>query len=442
MSTNKKIERLFQERLKNLEVSPNKKVWKEIESKLAKKKRKVFPFWWFSSGVAAILILGLFIFPFSKKPSENIKKQPIIIAAPNKKQENFNSFKKEIDTIFKKKSKEIILVKEDKKRKKIHQKKKGNKENNNFLIAQKNTSNSNKQPKDSVSKNAMKKFFITDNPKSQNLLTQEKNIHKIDTISTTKKKILKPKKDIFLAVNKIDKKEKTALKKNWSISSVFAVLNSNSFSNSSPIDKNLSNSTTGNSSYSYGVKIAYQLNNKWAIQSGIHLQEIQFSNNQIVVNSTSSSASNIRFNSGESYSLLGISNENFDAVNLSGNALSLNGKLSQIYGYVEIPVEIKYNLLENKKIKTQVVAGFSSLFLNKNTIKLNTNFLSQSGKADNLNSINFSGNLGIDFNYMLNKNWSINLNPMLKTQVNTFHKNANGFKPYFIGIYSGINYQF
>ena len=44
----KKIDDLFQEQLKNLEVSPNKRVWNNIEDKLKKKKRKVFPFWWFS----------------------------------------------------------------------------------------------------------------------------------------------------------------------------------------------------------------------------------------------------------------------------------------------------------------------------------------------------------------------------------------------------------
>ena len=57
MDINKNIDQLFQEKLKNLETTPNKKVWKEIESKITKKKRKIYPFWWFSSGVAALLII-------------------------------------------------------------------------------------------------------------------------------------------------------------------------------------------------------------------------------------------------------------------------------------------------------------------------------------------------------------------------------------------------
>jgi hypothetical protein len=62
MNTDKNIDRLFRERLENLEATPNKKVWKEIESKITKKKRKVFPFWWFSSDIAALLIIGFSLF--------------------------------------------------------------------------------------------------------------------------------------------------------------------------------------------------------------------------------------------------------------------------------------------------------------------------------------------------------------------------------------------
>ena len=59
----KKIDDLFKNQLKNLEVSPNKKVWNSIETKLKKKKRRVFPFWLFSGAAAAILVLGLFFYP-------------------------------------------------------------------------------------------------------------------------------------------------------------------------------------------------------------------------------------------------------------------------------------------------------------------------------------------------------------------------------------------
>ena len=41
---NKKIDNLFQEQLKNLEISPNKRVWNNIEAQLKKKNEKFFLF--------------------------------------------------------------------------------------------------------------------------------------------------------------------------------------------------------------------------------------------------------------------------------------------------------------------------------------------------------------------------------------------------------------
>jgi type VI protein secretion system component VasF len=76
----KKIDLLFQEKLKNLEATPNKKVWNRIESQLKKKKRRVLPIWWYAGGVAATLVLGFLLFPFGKDSETN--KQPIIIASP------------------------------------------------------------------------------------------------------------------------------------------------------------------------------------------------------------------------------------------------------------------------------------------------------------------------------------------------------------------------
>jgi hypothetical protein len=59
MSDKKHIDRLFQEKLKNFEATPNDAVWDSIENTLHQKKRKrrVIPLWWQIAGVAAILTL-------------------------------------------------------------------------------------------------------------------------------------------------------------------------------------------------------------------------------------------------------------------------------------------------------------------------------------------------------------------------------------------------
>ncbi|MFV0571628.1 MAG: outer membrane beta-barrel protein [Xanthomarina gelatinilytica] len=62
MSDKKHIDRIFQEKFKDFEVSPDPHVWKGIQDKLnqpEKNKKKVIPFWFRIAGVAALLLLLL-----------------------------------------------------------------------------------------------------------------------------------------------------------------------------------------------------------------------------------------------------------------------------------------------------------------------------------------------------------------------------------------------
>ena len=57
------IDRLFEEKLKDHSEVPDPKVWKAIESSLDKKKKskRVIPIWWKYAGVAAVLLLALYL---------------------------------------------------------------------------------------------------------------------------------------------------------------------------------------------------------------------------------------------------------------------------------------------------------------------------------------------------------------------------------------------
>lgn len=455
----KNIDRLFQERFKDLEVTPNEKVWSAIEEKLQKKKKhRVFPIWWFSGVVAAVFVLGLLLYPYIDK-QENLEKiDPVIVESESlKPEENKKDDLKDIllTEPIKENSQEIVIVKEETKKKRIFKEKL---HENEVLTANHVVKVSKKELQGKDSNNIASKVVEGALLAKNDVVKQEQLTGKLENSlpvfkkkentflkkeNDTINKVLKPKKDFLAVVNeeKVENEEEEK-KKSWSVSPTVAILNSNSFSESSPIDASLSNSTKGNTSYSYGVQVAYQLNKKWTLQSGIHLQEMGYSNTNVAVNPVKSSSSNVVFSSGESYSLNDTSQTDFSTSSVSISSGSLDGELNQKYGYVEVPVQIKYNFLEGKKLKTELVVGFSSLFLNKNDVTLNTTNFSTSGEANNLNSINFSGNLGVDLNYKFSKKWSLNINPMLKTQLNTFKNDSNGFQPYFIGVYTGLNYQF
>ena len=438
----KNLDKLFQEKLKNLEVTPNEKVWNGIESKLQKKKRRVIPFWWFA-GAAAIFLLALFFFPFTNNENsfDNNDSKIIITETPKEVKQTILVSKK--DTLKQnKKIEQNTLVADDVITKKPTQK-------------IKNTFKEKKEKKKLVStKKAMEKIFLGDNLIKEPIEI-EKNTEKKNTISKAqtrdkkdnhKEKNYSKKIDFTKVIKKTDSIFSTSeSKKRWSITPTFAVLSSNSFSKSSPLNQNLSSSTRGQNSVSYGVQVNYKLNSKWTIQSGVHIQETRFKNNNVIVGMlTNSVNSNVAFN-----------DDNFRKVETSAFAIdtdlannsfasshTLSGDLSQNYGYIEIPVEVKYNFYSTKRFNTEIVGGFSSLFLTQNEVNINSQFVSNSGLANNLNTINFSGNFGLDFNYLINNNWSLNLNPMFKAQLNTFSKQSNGFRPFNIGIYTGLKYRF
>lgn len=421
-----KIDDLFKNQLKNLEVSPNKRVWNSIETSLKKKKRRVFPFWIFSGAAAAILVLGLFFYPFSK--NDNQITIPTIDEVITTKKTKINTTNdslllqnKHIEQVLKANQNALVNNKVKEEKSIIN---KGNKE----FISQK--------------KSANKTFLIPFKIDANLASNQEIPLIHFDKITVEK---VSKKMDInaFLTTEELETNHKE-IARNWSVAPTFGVLQSNSFSDTSPIAKELANTTTGENSYSYGLQIGFKLNKRWTIQSGIHLQEIKYSNNQITVYpSEIATTQSVAFKDNSSVSFnntltetLSINSDSFSSF------ASRIGNLSQNFGYIEIPLEMKYNFSNNHKIEAQLVTGFSSLFLDKNEVVLKTFNTTRTGESTNLNTINFSGNLGFDFNYFLNNNWSLNVNPMFKVQLNTFKSEANNFAPFNLGIYSGIKYQF
>lgn len=411
-----KIDRLFQEKLKNLEATPNKRVWNNIESKLQKKKRRIIPFWWYYSGIAALLILGFLLFPFQDKTS----KLPVIITDIKTQKTTINK----IDSITKQKNsienKTIIAKKEEK------------------IIPVSNTTKK-KNKRLFIKKNSIEKTFLAETSSNKTHKHTKKDIPKIvekDTITSLKKDSSRISKKIDIRTYLAKKDSTLLVKKNnkkWAIAPMIGVLNSNSFNNTA------SENTSGKNSFSFGIQIEYKLAENWTIQSGVHQQEIGFRSNQFSAIAALNGVQSINFNENNSLSTLDSEQIEND---LFRENKEFNGNLEQVFGYIEIPVEVKYSFINTKKFNTQIVVGFSSLFLNENEIDISAQSITEMASANNLNTVNFSGNFGFDFNFSFTEKVLLNLNPMFKTQVNTFNNNSANFTPYYIGIYTGLKYTF
>ena len=91
MSTKKNIDKLFQEHFNEHEVLPPDIVWKNIEAHLKEKqKRKVIPFWFKLSGIAALLVIGLGLYNWQFNEIKPTKTDEVIVNKNKPNSENSN----------------------------------------------------------------------------------------------------------------------------------------------------------------------------------------------------------------------------------------------------------------------------------------------------------------------------------------------------------------
>jgi hypothetical protein len=398
----KNIDRLFQENLKDFEVSPPGEAWDSIENRLIPRTKKIgFPFWLKLSSIAAVFALFFSAGTIYFLPKNNFSKNFLLKQTTNKEISNQKDSATEITVEEKLKEMQKVVTALSKELAEI--------EHSNQFTA-----------------------------KAEEKTTEQ-------TASTQKSEnsfLFKDAKNLPLSkfVDKeVSKKEITESK--FTVATIFAPIYFSSFGDGSGIDAQFKdNPSSGNSSYSYGVKVAYQLTNKFSLQSGVNLINLGLTTNNIyvtpgvaVVGFSNLSANPLLSRSAD----ISTFKENGPITDdLSG------GSINQVFGYVEIPVEVKYSVTDGK-FGINLVGGFSTLLLNRDEVFVETNSFSQSlGSSNNLRSVNFSGNIGLDIDYSLYKNLFINVSPMFKMQTNTFSKNSGSIQPYYLGVYTGLNYKF
>jgi hypothetical protein len=421
MLERKNIDRVFQENLKDLEIDPGKKVWNNIEISLRNPnnfqiRRKVAPLWYRLSGVAMILILLLTggIWYNNENADNTIKSE--VSGSNNGKLDIENQIpviqntNKPVEVLAQNKKIEVIRLEEETP---IFVKK----ANSDVILTFAEFSA--ESPSVNMENNFDGKLF-------------DENIKKDDGLIS-----------IHEAQVKTEIKRET---KKWSVGPTIAPIYYNTLQNGSPLNSNLTqNSKSSDNALSVGIKINYQLSKKFYIQSGLNKVELAYNTND--VNATLSSAKNAfnNINTNRSGVILTpvskINNLDLPEIN-NVNKSTINGDLNQSIEYFELPVEMKYNLYD-KKVGLNLVGGFSTYFLTKNSVSLvSQNSVTDLGQASNLNDFNFSGNFGVDLDYKINKSWYLNIAPMFKYQFNTYSNNSGNFKPYYFGVYSGLNYRF
>ena len=254
-------------------------------------------------------------------------------------------------------------------------------------------------------------------------------------------KILKDKESV-----KKEEKEKF-LSSKWGVRPTIAAVFSGA-SNGSPISSEFAdNQKTFDTKFGLGIGVDYEASKKITLRSGVNKVDLAYNTDGISFYTdlsgkmdNTNTMRNINRNSTSANMII----EDRSSVNTVEIAAfeKDSGVLKQQIGYIEIPMEVSYKILD-KKFGLNFITGISTLFLSDNTISIiRDGMTTEIGEANNLNKVHFSTNIGVGMKYNILKSLEASFEPTFKYQVNTFSSDSGNFKPYVIGLYTGLRYKF
>ena len=398
----------------------------------------------------------------------NGKLQNDIDASSNQKgfKKGKNNFKKQSSSVTN--SEKALVANTEKNKAKRKSKSKSIKNNSDFenLFDDNNVVDNNREDKNAINKETIDAFFenktsntttITNNDSiikqtnnsdvvvSNEIITQDSTlVAEVSKETNLLEELLKEKE---AGKNEDEKEEKRS---KWAISTNASPVYFNSLAQGSSIDQQFdSNSKNYATTLSLGIAGSYAINNKLSLKTGVNNINISYNTNDVLFDARMNNVENNipTISRNPEASNMVFSSKVGNVETLSGdveNVIIENnvGALQQNISYIEVPLELSYKLLD-KKFGIEVIGGMSTLFLNQNNISLVANGIEMEvGRANNLNNIHFSSNVGLGFKYNFWKSFNANFQPMFKYQINTFSENSGNFKPYFIGLYTGVSFSF
>lgn len=342
MNAKKNIDTLFQEKFQDFEVNPAEEVWGNIAAKLDEKKQKrVLPFWWKLSGIAALFVFGFFITKslwtetdvpknsvvtqennaakenaIDKSSEKNIKdsnsNQVVTDVTPNNNSsnttatgtdksnaasvthQNHTATANATDIIEKKNTNHLAS------KKKLH-----SKDANPSLRNSQEQSNENAIAfqNENANDSSNKKIVTEANDKNQSVGSTAPNTNNAinldalkgtkdakDAVADTNKKPsdssktnVTPNKLEELLAQKDDKKEKSSKLNRWQLTSNVAPVFLGSTANGSPIDSTLvNNSKSYKTGLGFGLGVSYAVSKKLTIRTGLNKFNMSYNTNDIV----------------------------------------------------------------------------------------------------------------------------------------------------------------
>ena len=233
-----------------------------------------------------------------------------------------------------------------------------------------------------------------------------------------------------------------------------------------------SNSSKSSSNYltnvSGGIKVELNTSSRFSVQSGVNYGKIAQNagnvdvsyNGQNWVNDGTAVDTKKGFTTGSNGSSnnmtlktqMGLANIAMPSgVNIASDNVKNNysSEVTQNYGlkqqadYLEIPLLIRYKIIDDR-IGFLLLGGINTNLLLSNNVSLaNSQDVIAKGKIEGLNPLTFSSSVGMGVNYAITERFKLSLEPTMKIQLNSLNKQSGyDLKPYSVGVFTGISYQF
>ena len=289
---------------------------------------------------------------------------------------------------------------------------------------------------------------VVANPSSVSAIAE---IEKTNTASGEKKSIFDAIKEQKQLESKEAVAKKSAQENLWEITPNIAPVYFNTLSQGSSIDASFADNTQkGDVNISYGIGVRYALSDRLKIRSGINNVSLSYSTSDIELGDGPVSAAlrNIDYNR-EGIVVIAQDLGTFASQNQDGTfgeitPKSTNGEafINQNISYYEVPLELSYTLFDSA-FGLDVIGGVSTLVLGENQVSVTAgNYSEVLGAANNLSSISFASNIGLGLHYKMSSNLRLNVEPMFKYQLNPYTDSSVSFKPYYLGVYTGLSFKF
>jgi hypothetical protein len=125
------------------------------------------------------------------------------------------------------------------------------------------------------------------------------------------------------------------------------------------------------------------------------------------------------------------------------NEATRNYSLKQQAGYLEIPLIVRYRIVD-QRLGFHLLGGVNTNVLMSNNASLvDNNNVVANGKTEGLNPLTFSSSIGMGMNYAISERFNLSLEPTMKIQLSSL--NSQGYynaRPYTVGVFTGVTYNF